>query len=253
MARKSGGKKPAEQVDWEYKDDTYFRGKMIEEKIGYADGVTVINSYDKGKLYASVKTDSVDNPGLNEWSSIETFYENGEVFARVTNFDDGRYQYETFVSGVIAASTMRDDPYNEGSGAYDWTSIETSYDENGNIAHQQTLFDDARLQLDTYVDGQLIETKIEDKFLFNGGNYDWDQQLFVFENDGSLAQSETTFDDGDAFQQIYADGQLAIRSEYDGDNSESWLGQTTTYNGDGSIASVEIYETASDLPEDFFI
>ena len=253
MARKSGGKKPAPQGDWEYKEDIYFRGKLIEEKIGYADGVTLTNKYEKGILLSSIRQDSINNPDLNEWSSIETYYENGSIFARITNFDDGRYKYEAFEGGVLKTSSLRDDPYSEGPGAYDWTSIETSYDQNGIIESQHTLYDDARLQIDLYVDGVLTTTTVEDKFLFDGGNYDWDEQLFVYNSDGELALSETTYDDGDAVQEIYTDDLLVARSEFDGDNSESWVGRTTTYNEDGRVASTTAYNTYSDLPADFFV
>ncbi len=232
-------------------------GDMAARVTVFDNGVIRHEEFEGG---VRVRMTMQDNPqdaegsGAKAWDTIEMFYDpSGQIEARVITYDDGRVRQDTYENGVRATTEIQDDAYQGGTGAYGWTAINMSYDESGVITHKTTLYDDGRVRVDEYEGGVRAHSTIEDRFLFNGGNYAWDEQEFFYNEDGSLAQREITYDDGDAVQQIYADGNLAQRSDYDGDGSQAWLGRTITYNEDGSVALTELYMDQSELPEDFFV
>jgi hypothetical protein len=247
------GVKSWESIDSYYGAD----GELAARLTKYDNGVVREQEYEGGvRTYMR----QMDNPGdgsgngAKVWDTIETYYdEAGQISARLTNYDDGRVRQDYFENGVRSYTEIQDGAYGEGEGQYAWTAINISYDETGKIAQKSTIFDDGRVREESFENGVRTETTIEDRFLFNGGNYSWDQQHFVYAEDGSVASREISYDNGDARLTTYEDGLLSQRSDFDGDGSHDWLGRTITYNDDGSVLSVQTYDTASELPEDFFV
>ena len=239
--------------------DTYYgaTGDLLAQVTRYDNGIVRETEYENG---VRARVLQLDNPqddegtGVKSWTSIETFYDPaGQVEARITNYDDGRLRQDSFENGIRTNTEIQDNAYGGGESQYPWTAINISYDETGKIAAKHTIYDDGRVKTDSYEDGVRTSSTIEDRFLFNGGNYDWDQQQFVYAEDGSVASREISYDNGDAVQSVYDNGLRIERSEFDGDGSEAWLGRTTSYNADGSVASTQTYASQSELPEDFFI
>ena len=243
---------------WDVIETYYDQEGQIEARITqYDNGIFKEESFEAGvRTYVR----QMDNPqdlegnGAKNWDTIETYYDaSGQIEARLINYDDGRVRQDSFENGVRTATEIQDGAYEGGEGNYAWTAMNMYYDENGALAHKFTVYDDGRVRQDDYIDGVRHTSIIEDKYIFNGGNYNWDTQHFVYDDSGSVAERQVTYDDGDEMLQTYVDGNLIQKSEYDGDNSEAWLGRVTTYNDDGSVASTETYNDTFELPEDFFI
>ena len=245
------------QKPWE-RIDTYFdeTGTIEARVIFYDNGVVREEKYVDG---VKSEVHRFDNPQSSEdsvaaWTSISSYFdETGTIEARVTVYDDGRLRQDSFENGVLSATEIQDNAFTSGDGAYQWTAINMDYDENGAVETRTTIYDDARIKTESFEGGVRTETTIEDAFLFGGGKYDWDEKAITFDEDGVKASETVYFDNLDATQSLYENGTLVSQSSFDGDGSELWLGQTTFFNADGSIASVEDYANQQELPVDFFI
>jgi len=239
--------------------DTYYdaNGDMAARLTQYDTGIVREEEFDAGTRTRLVQMDNPEDAfgtGVKAWDRIETYYdEDGLIGARITTYDDGRVRQDSFENGVRTSTEIQDNAFGSGESQYAWTAINISYDQNGKIAEKSTIYDDGRVRQDRYEDGVRTETTIEDRFLFNGGNYDWDTQHLEFAADGSIVSRDVSYDDGDAVQTIYEDGVLVARSEFDGDGSEAWLGRMTTFDEEGAVVSRQTYASQSELPEDFFV
>ncbi len=242
---------------WEEIDSYYnASGTIVARVTKYDNGIFKEESFENG---VRSHTRQIDNPqeiggtGVKAWDTIDQYFdETGEMVARVIHYDDGRVRQDTYENGVRSTTEIQDGAYEGDEGAYAWTSINLYYDENGDVAQKNIVYDDGRVRQDDYVDGVKVSSTVEDRFIFNGGNHDWDAQQFQYNADGSVASHAISYDNGDAMLQVYEDGVLAQRVKYDGDGSDSWLGQIVTYNSDGSVASNETYDSSDELPIAFY-
>ena len=247
-----GGVKPWERIDT-YFDET---GTIEARVIFYDNGVVREEKYVGG---VKSEVHRFDNPQSSDdsaaaWTSISSFFdETGTLEARVTVYDDGRLRQDSFENGVISATEIQDNAFTTGDGAFQWTAINMDYDENGAVETKTTIYDDARIKTESFEDGVRTQTTTEDAFLFGGGNYDWDLKTTTYDEEGAKVSETVVYDNHDSTQALYEDGILVSRSFFDADGSDSALGQTTTYNSDGSVAMVEDYINLPDLPSDFFL
>jgi len=232
----SSGAKSWDEINSYYDASGVLVGRLTQ----YDNGVFKEESFENG---VRSHTRQFDNPldlggtGVKAWDTIDQYYdESGQIVARIINYDDGRVRQDTYENGVRSATEIQDNAYTGGTGNYAWTAINLSYDENGDVAQKITVYDDGRIRQDDYVDGVKASTVIEDRFIHNGGNYGWDVLQFSYNVDGSVASREISYDNGDAVLQTYLGGNLAQKSEFDGDGSEAWTGRSVTYNDDGSVA-----------------
>lgn len=248
----SGGVK-----NWSSVESYYDQSGKIEAKITFFDnGVVKEELFENGER---AKITQIDNPqeggpGVKSWDTIESYYdETGVIEARITNWDNGVLREELFEDGVRVKLSNYDNPEFGGAGVKSWDSIETYYDaQSGEIEAKVTKYDDGRVKEELYENGQKAQVYTQDDAM-NGtdGVYAWDEMFQVYDANGNLEADVIIFDNGDAQGAFYDDGALMQVLEYDGDGSEPWLGQRTTYDDAGEVALVENWQNEWELPPEF--
>ncbi|MEL6998181.1 MAG: hypothetical protein AAFP68_07950 [Pseudomonadota bacterium] len=176
-----------------YYDD---QGRVSERITVNDDGSSVTSQFEGGILQDTVKTDGTggdDGNGANPWSRIETFYDDvGRATLRITDYDDGRVQYEDFIAGERTFAHWTDGD-GDGPGAHDWSQFLTFYDAEGAIQATLIDYDDGDAIATYYQSGSAFERHILD----GDGDELWIGRQVTFAADESIATDTFFFDEFD--------------------------------------------------------
>ena len=247
------------QFDWESISTTITEGVIDSIDTIYDDGVVKYELFENGVRVQTFQDDNLDefgeapaDGGAKSWTSIQTNYtETGQIADRETRYDDGVVKFEDFENGV-RSRTFQDDNLDEfgeapaDGGAKSWTSIQTNYDETGQIAQQSILYDNGVEATKEYENGMLqfdVREDVADEF-------EWNLITTTYEG-GERVAKQTQYDNLDSLTQIFDDKMRVAQIEMDGDNSDSWAFEVTEFGLDG--ATVATYDSFEELPEEFAI
>ena len=201
------------------------------------------------------------------WDSIISTFDDDTLIFRETAFDNGLARFEEFINGVRSVITQYDNvDLSTGEapadgGAFLWTEQTIGYDDNGDIEGRNTLFDNGVSKLEFFENGvrtTTIQFDNVDPSTFEapeeGGAKNWVQQGMSYNENGTLQQRSTIFDNGVAKLEEFEDGVRSSTTQYDNldpltlespadGGAFSWTEQSTYYDQDGAI---EFRETTFD-------
>ncbi len=242
--------------NWDTIDIYFDQSGVMEARVTHYDnGVIREEQFQDG---VRSQTTQYDNPGtgsdgVKSWDQIQTFYEtDGTIAAKVTTNDNGTINEVLYQNGVKEVLNQYDNPGAGSPGAKIWDSVHTYYNEDGTKAARVTNYDDGREKEELWNEGVREATILRDNPNTGGdGAYSYSEIATFFDFNGDKAARVATYDNGDATQHLYDMGDLSQYMQFDGDGSEDWTGRVTNYAEDGSVLSVETYETIGDLPPEF--
>jgi hypothetical protein len=183
-----------------------------------------------------------------QWDTITTTTsEEGQVLSKDTIYDNGLVTLEEFSDGVRSSVTQHDT--SEDGSAKTWEAIYTSYDEGGDLAQRDTVYDNGLVKLEEFSDGVRSSTTQHDTSE-DGSAAKWEQINITYNAEGGLSGRDTVYDDGtvkleEFSSEIFAEGSKgnSIRSQTvqldaseDG-SAKSWQEITTQYDLEGKLAS----------------
>lgn len=230
-------------------------GTMEARVTQYDNGVIKEEMFQNG---IRAQTTQYDNPGSSgsgaqSWDTIATYYEvDGTIAAKVTTNDNGTINEVIYQNGVKEVLNQYDNPASGGSGAKIWDTVQTYYNPDGTKVARITNYDDGREKEEIWSNGARESTILRDNPNSGGdGAYAYTDIATFFDFNGDKVARVATYDNGDATQHLYGMGDLMQFMEYDGDGSHNWLGRVTTYAPDGSVATVDTYDSIEELPPEF--
>lgn len=140
--------------------ETYFdeNGQKAEQATFYDNGVIKVQSYADGQLTGIQQYDELDT---KSWTDIDVaIVQNGDVVEQrsLTMFDNGVERFEMKEDGQRLMLIETD--LSENGSAKSWQTNERFYDENGDLAQQHIVYDDADEFVFLHVGGTL-EQKVE--------------------------------------------------------------------------------------------
>ncbi len=250
---------PSDVKPWQSIDTYYDQNGVIEARYEVRDnGTTNLKQYEAGVLRYVEQTDLSPTGGSSDvkpWERIETYYDdNGEVEARFELLDDGVTTLKQYEAGVLRVVEQADVSETGGpSDARNWERIYTYYDANGQKEARFELKDNGVTILKQYEAGVLRVVTQEDRTA-DGGPSDvkaWDSINAYYDAGGVIQARETIFDNGDVTAFLYEGGQRALKLQFDGDDSNSWLVRATVYDENNQVAEVNTYDTLEDLPPEY--
>ncbi|MEM9063725.1 MAG: hypothetical protein AAGD13_24985 [Pseudomonadota bacterium] len=245
---------------WELIDTSYDQNGRVQERFTLFDNDTSkLEAFIDGQRFQTFHFDSIE-PGVSgtlfgakSWSTIEISYDGqGRVAERTTVNDDGSVVVNAFENGVRQLTVKIDGTGGpDGEGANPWSRIETQYDATGQIVVRQTDYDDGRIQIEDFIDGQRVFALWSDGDGADDGAHDWFHFLTFYDGSGAIQATLLDYDDGDAVGTYYDGGTLSGRHILDGDDSEPWLGRAVVFGQGGAITEESFYFTEEELPDGF--
>lgn len=237
--------------------ETLYNAQNVTERrvIEFDDGVIRDDFYENGQRVRSLQLDNPDSndDGARNWSRQENFYDSeGTLERRLMNFDNGIEREDFYTNGQRASAVLLDNPDSGDGGTQNWSRQENTYDINGDLALRVTDYDNGRIREETYEAGQRASVYWQDNPTSNdGGVYSWAATFRSFDTNGDVETDVMIFDNGDGEAEYFEDGELTQLLEYDGNESDPWLGRRTTYDDAGDVALVELWQTELELPAEF--
>ncbi len=250
---------PSDVKPWETIETYYDANGDIEARFEVRDnGTTNLKQYEGGVLRYVEQTDLSPTGGPSDvkaWERIETYYDaNGDLEARFQVLDDGVTTLRQYEAGVLRQMEQVDlSPTGGPSDARNWERIETFYDANGVIEARFELKDNGVTILKEYEAGVARVVTQEDRAP-GGGTSDvknWDSITAFYDSNGVIEARETIFDNGDVTAFLYEGGQRALRLQFDGDDSNSWLVRETIYDANNQVVAIYTYDTAEEVPPEY--
>ncbi len=215
-------------------------GNIASRRTEFDDGRVELDMFEPG-----VRETVQDFEQTNPWESIDTTFDaSGDVAERVTTLDTGIVRQEIFEDGARVRVVQTDNPGSDGPGAKKWTSIDTSYDADGNLHERVTINDNGVTRTETFEDGQRVSLLQEDL----GDGKRWETITTEYDA-GQMAERRVEFDNGDVSLSLYADGSRTQLVQLDGNDSANWLLRVTDFDAEGGRV-VTTYAAAEDIPED---
>lgn len=228
------GVKPWDEMIFSYDEN----GNIISRETKFDDGRSVTEEFELG-----VRETLQDFAQKKPWETIDTSYdENGNKSERKIVYDNGIVKQELFEDGKRVQVIMRDNPDVDGDGVKNWSSIDTSYDQNGKMIKRVTDFDNGINRLEIFEDGQRVSTVHQD--LDNVKNWHKIETLY---DAGKITQKRVDYDNGDINISLYSDGVRTQILQYDGDDSASWQLQVVDILADGE-REITRYASFDEIP-----
>ena len=243
----------ANAMSWDTISRYYDTEGLIEARITeYDNGSRKEEMFVAGVRSHTVQTDGPDG-GSKSWDTINTYYDQtGVVEARITQYDNGILNEQFYENGVRTRIVQSDNPEGGDGGVKSWDTIESYYRLDGTIEARIVRQDDGRISETTYSEtGKRVEVFEQDGIYGEGGAFDWNTKARVYDENGDLALSVVSYDNGDGLANEYVAGTRFRKLELDADGSEAWVGRVTHFDSEGQVASQDIYLTYEELPEDF--
>lgn len=168
----------AQTKHWETIDTSFdATGALASRTTTYDSGLVKEETFEAGQRVQIVQTDSQGNGGLGtkSWTSIVNTYDaEGELAARVVDYDNGVLKTEGFAGGQRESMLQQDL-----EDAKNWETITTEYDA-GQIAQRTVAFDSGDVSLSLYAEGtrtQLLQLDGDD-------SASWLLRVTDFDGDG---------------------------------------------------------------------
>ena len=249
-----GGAKNWETIETQYDE----AGNVSSRLTDYDDGIVKFEQFENGVRSRTHLADNLVDPenppedgGVKNWETIDTRYdEAGKISSRLTEYDDGTVTYELFEDGVRTSTYQSDnfvdhvDPPVNG-GAKNWETIETFYDESGNVAQKVVTYDNGSEAFTAYENGVRHLTLFED----TEDAFDWDFKFTNYDENGKVSARSTVQDNGDEMALFYEEQALMARVDIDGDGSHSWGAKLIEYQSGEAI--VTTYDSVTELPDPY--
>ncbi len=217
---------------WTSIDTSYDENGAVTEIVRIDDDGTTRHSTFEDGLLGSV-TDTDTGGDVHPWESItttyvtfdgasvrgsrQTAYDNGDL--REENFSPGsgllshrRFEYqdggvrdEYFQDGLVSRRLQEDGSDDR----FVWSSINTSFDDQGRLSSRRTEFDAGNTRSEVFEDGVPTTRIDEDVDAWRSASNDlfhWRTQATTFDEHGELASRYTRFDTGTDRFEVYEDG-----------------------------------------------
>jgi hypothetical protein len=218
---------------------------ILENKITiYDNGIEKYESYyENGQKFHSLQTDTAD---AKFWSKIDAQYEeDGSLEQRTIVKDDGGYTQWDYDFGLVLQKTELDGEVNGGSKS--WAARLTSYDESGNKAEVQIVYDDFRVSTETFNNDGSRDIHVTDASA-DGAGFNWQVKDTARDENGDLEHTLTIYDNNDATSFLYDAGARSNRLDIDGDDSHSWYAREIIYDSNGNKVDIVYYDNAAEIP-----
>ena len=265
-----------DQFSWDSITSTFEDQTLIFRETVYDNGIARSEEFLFGVRASITQYDNVDpitgeapeDGGAVSWTEQYIEYDpSGTIEFRDTLFDSGVQRIENFQNGVRSITMQYDniDPITgeapEDGGAVSWTEQITSYDLNGEIEGRNTVFDDGVTKLEFFQNGvrtTTIQLDNVDPSTFegpeDGGARNWIQLATSYDENGTIEQRSTVFDNGIFKIEDFENGVRSSTIQYDNldfitgeapadGGAVSWTEQSTYYDPDGVL---EFRETTYD-------
>ena len=238
-----GGAKSWDRIETYFDENGVRAGQIRVDD----DGVVSSRDYEDGTLRYLLQEDT--DAAEHSWDRIETYYdENGNKAGQIQVDDNGVVTSRDYDEGTLRYMLQEDTSVD----AKNWDRIETYYDENGQRVARVEEKDNGVVIENQYDAGVLrISIKEDVGQDGDGGAHAWESISNYFDSEGTREARETIYDNGDVTAFFYEEGTRALRLDYDGDESHSWLVRETIYDENGQVDVVNTYDTAADVPPDY--
>ncbi|MEM7212691.1 MAG: hypothetical protein AAF479_12505 [Pseudomonadota bacterium] len=191
-------------------------GEIVRRTKVYDNGGRKVEEFVEGQLSLLRQTDDTSSPfGSEDWASVETVYENGQLTQRKTTFDNNDERTETFANGRLASI------------------VDSKSSFLGTPPAACTL------SLEGCPDSPL------------GLRAGIDQRVTVFGSDGQVSLRKTLYANDDQTAAIYNDGRIAEQHLLDGDGDRDWLARKLIYGLDGRVSDTLEFYAVAEVPSDF--
>ncbi len=240
-----------DDYDWSWIDSSYDQnGQISERELLYDNGVFTTQLFDAGTITFSLSVD-VDDFYSDAWDVVTLFYSDGELSERQTRYDNGSFKVEVFADGTLSETVQIDDYFGAGN-AYDWSRIDTTYDQSGLIQYRETVFDNGVMKYEEFENGIRTEMTQLDGFSYSeepldGGANAWQQIYTAYDQSSLIEYRETVFDNGVLKYEEFENGTRTEMTQLDGfyngeppvdGGAEAWE-SIVTYFEEGDIARRE--------------
>ncbi|KIC14762.1 hypothetical protein [Leisingera sp. ANG-Vp] len=161
---------------------------------------TVIRDYDNAFIWA-------------EKEIVETEIDEGSFRSVRTHYDDGLYEYKSFLNDMPVVFHKHDLGDN-----HDFQWIQVTYDENGLVAQRSVTFDNGVETVAEYENGIRVSLFRDDR----GDVMDWGWRSITYTPDGELNTRTTTQDSGVVTFERFNDGIRTLHRQDDVANTQDW-------------------------------
>lgn len=164
---------------------------------------------------------------LQDWQQITEQYDSsGEIAERITDYDDGIVETETFANGVRTELVKEDNPDPGGTSVESWDRITYEYDTSGQQTRRLTEYDDGAIALEEYTGGVRTLIQRTDGTDTPDGSNVWREIASRFDDTSGLIENRLTrFDNGVVHFEDFSNGVRRSLQQLDGPQPE--FDQTT--------------------------
>lgn len=209
-------------------------GNLVRRTSTNDNGFVQIDSYVDG---ARIAKDLIDGADEFAWSDVRNSYEGDARTAKETVFDNGVYRYDTFLNGIRNFTQQID------TDAFVWSSVEATYDAQGQITSRLITYDDGAARSDTFISGIRVQAEQTDSDV---SQYDWDTITSTYGFDGALSSKTIIYDTGVVRSDVFLDGNRTSSVQSDLADAFLWNESKRLYDN-GTIVSQRTLEDDGDI------
>ena len=217
-------------------------GFLTDKAYVYDNGDLLDQTFDAGVIASHVFQD-VSN--TRTFDTITRLYTQGELSELTYLYDDEDVFSQFYADGRITATRFED-----GSGARPWSSVDKTFNSDGNLQQRVFTYDDGDVLTQTFSGGKLVENALED----GSDARPWDTMTATFGADGTVDSRSFVYDNGDELDLTYVDGKLReyLYEDVPGEPERPWQFSQRIYDESGALVEHNfVYDNSDRLSQDY--
>lgn len=224
-------------VSWQSIDSNYDASGQLETRTTlYDTNVTRVEGFNNGiKSYVAQQDNSADGSAKN-WQHIESLFDaNGQVSSVLTLYDTNVYKAESFENGVKRYS-FQEDRSVDGAAAQ-WQTIETGYDESGNLGARITVYDADVIKVEHFEIGIRTVTSEVDQSA-DGSARKWQTKDTSYDDAGQMQWRATLTDADVETTEYFENGTRTYTHQHDRSAdglAVHWENKLSEYDENGKL------------------